>query len=144
MNSGESVILINLAFSARDMRQNDRSSSSVARQQQSHNYCHRQIPVTTATNFTISPPESSLFSIWNATQTRQSISHIPKMVQVTSQSFTRSDAGTKSSGWSDEMGAGVDQLFIVSTYTDFERLGEFTTGSSTRMNSCQLESCCKL
>jgi len=35
------------------------------------------------------------------------------------QSFTET-----SSGWSDEMGAGVNQLFFVSTYTDFERLGE--------------------
>ena len=41
------------------------------------------------------------------------------------QSFDRSEMGSSVSGWSDEMGAGADQLFLVSTYTDFERLGEF-------------------
>ena len=29
-----------------------------------------------------------------------------------------------SAGWADEMGAAADQLFVVSTYTDFDRLGK--------------------
>ncbi len=38
------------------------------------------------------------------------------------QNGTESD--TSHSGWFDEMGATADQLFVVSTYTDFDRLGE--------------------
>lgn len=34
------------------------------------------------------------------------------------------ESDTSHSGWYDEMGATADQLFVVSTYTDFERLGE--------------------
>jgi hypothetical protein len=34
------------------------------------------------------------------------------------------ESDTSASGWCDEMGATADQLFVVSTYTDFERLGE--------------------
>jgi hypothetical protein len=29
-----------------------------------------------------------------------------------------------SAGWADVMGAAADQLFVVSTYTDFDRLGK--------------------
>lgn len=48
------------------------------------------------------------------------------------QSFDRSEMAASISGWSDEMGAGADQLFFVSTYTDFERLAHGPRGTEAK------------
>jgi len=42
------------------------------------------------------------------------------------------ESDTSHSGWYDEMGATADQLFVVSTYTDFERLAHGPRGTESK------------
>lgn len=54
------------------------------------------------------------------------------------------ESDTSHSGWYDEMGATADQLFVVSTYTDFERLGEEARRTLSTRESSYCRSSCTL
>jgi hypothetical protein len=48
------------------------------------------------------------------------------MHQASTASTMSNESGiVAASAWEDELGQGSDELFFVSTYSDFEKLGEF-------------------
>eukprot|EP00978_Attheya_sp_CCMP212_P015579 scaffold40115_cov58-Attheya_sp.AAC.10 len=50
-------------------------------------------------------------------------SHIPSMITRVS-TLSEASPVAESSVWTDEMGAASDQLFFVTSYSDFEKLGK--------------------